>query len=58
MKKGSFCGHGRSSTAASSLQKGGEEIGLTEVGKGTKRMPVGASEEEAEEACGGQGVRP
>jgi len=40
MIKGGFCGRGRSSTAASSRQKRGEEVGLTEVGKGTKRMLV------------------
>ena len=89
MSKASFCGHGRSLTAASPSEKGGEEDGLTEVGKGTKRMLVvdgngiafhlpgqqgrggagpgdfgtgagtaeeGASEEEAEKACGGQGI--
>ena len=38
--KASFCGHGRSLMGASSRQKGEEEIGLTEVGKGTKRMLV------------------
>ena len=40
MRKESWSGRGRSSTAASSRQKGGEETGLTEVGKGTKRMLV------------------
>ena len=38
MRKGSFYGRGRSSTAALFRQK--EETGLTEVGKGTKRMLV------------------
>ncbi len=40
MSKASFCGRERSSTAASSSEEGGEEDGLTEVGKGTKRMLV------------------
>ena len=40
MRKGSWSGRGRSSTAASSRQKRGDENGLTEVGKGTKRMLV------------------